>query len=273
MRPALVLALGILVSTVAAVLVYRALEQPTEPTAPPPVVAAVKTTPIVVAAAELPLGALLTAEQMKVVNWPAGAQPENAFGRPEELVGRMVTARVVPNEVLTVDKLAPTGANALLPVVIAPGMRAVTVRVNEVTAVSGFILPGSHVDVLVTADVRGTEGQAAPGRHTRTLLQNVSVLAVGQSLDSRAEPKPASTLTTATLLATPEQAELLALASMDGSLQLVLRNFADNDVVRSGGKSSDDLFALARRPDETTPDGPITQVELIRGSDRAVQTF
>lgn len=282
MRPTIVLVLGLITSTLTALLVYRAVQRPAPP--PPPIAAPppdLHTSPVVVAAHDMPLGTTLDERDLKTIDWPQTALPANAYAGPETLVGRVTIARLVGNEPVTNDKLAPVGTRGLLPLVIEPGMRAVTVKVNEVTAVGGFMVPGSRVDVLVTADVRapaevpgGPNGQTAvqpvAQRHTRTLLQNVTVLALGQVLEYGGDPKPPGSLTTATLLVLPDQGELLALAAAEGQLHLVLRNFADNTMVASGGKTAEDLFDLPPRAPRTVP---TNQVEMIRGGDRIIQAF
>lgn len=283
MRPTIILGLGLVASVVTAALVYRAVQPP----AAPPVAQAPeapRVNKVVLAAADLPLGTTLEARHLKAVDWPVGLMPQDAYASPETLIGRVTISRIVTNEPLTNDKLAPIGTRGLLPLVIEPGMRALTVRVNEVAAVGGFVVPGSRVDVLLTADaakgavdaVAASEKpttQKEAGQHqTQTLLQNVTVLALGQLMESNNEAKPPSALTTATLLVSPENGELLALATSEGTLQLVLRNFSDNTIVASQGKKSDDLFALnAHTEYSTVPQQE--QVEMIRGAERLVLRF
>jgi pilus assembly protein CpaB len=283
MRPTIILGLGLVASVVTATLVYRAVQ----PAAAPPVAQtaeAPRLNKVVLAANDLPLGTTLDAHHVKAVDWPAGLMPQDAYASPETLIGRVTISRIVTNEPLTNDKLAPVGTRGLLPLIIEPGMRATTVRVNEVAAVGGFIVPGSRVDVLLTTDaakgpVDAVEASEKPsaaqqsGQHqTQTLLQNVTVLALGQMMESNNEAKPPAALTTATLLVTPEHGELLALATSEGSLQLVLRNFADNVIVASQGKRSDDLFAANGRADRNL-EPPQDQVEVIRGAERLVLRF
>jgi pilus assembly protein CpaB len=284
MRPVTILAVGLVASGTTATLVYRAVQHrvvvKTVTTNANPN-AAVK--PVVVAAEELPFGAKLEEAQLKVVDWPAAALPPNAFEARDQVAGRVVLARVVPNEPITTEKLAPAGDRGLLSMVVEPGMRAVTVRVNEVAAVGGFIVPGTRVDVLVTAELKTPPAIAAGGggveptlpseRHTRTVLQNVTVLALGQVVEpAGGQPKPgeAQALTTATLLVTPEQGELLALGAAEGQLQLVLRNFEDNQIVRSPGKAAHDLFDHTRGSQETLA---VNRVEVIRGAQRLEVSF
>jgi len=282
MRPATILAVGLVASGTTAGLVYRAVQHrvivKTMPAAATS--ASVPVRPVVVTANEVAFGTKLGNEQLKLVDWPVSALPPNAFEARDKVTGRVAIARLVPNEPVTEDKLAPAGEHGLLSLVIDHGMRAVTVRVNEVAAVGGFIVPGSRVDVLVTAEVKN-QAAAVPGvpapadaneQHTRTLLQNVSVLALGQVLEASGQPKPgeAQTLSTATLLVTPDQGELLALGAAQGQLQLVLRNFEDNQIVNSPGKAAHDLFSGALSHDQVAT---MNHVEVIRGSQRSDVTF
>lgn len=283
MRPTIILGLGLVASVVTAALVYRAVQ----PAAAPPVAQAPeppRINKVVLAANDLPLGTTLEAHHLKAVDWPAGLTPKDAYASPETLIGRVTISRIVTNEPLTNDKLAPVGTRGLMPLIIDPGMRAVTVRVNEVSGVAGFVVPGSRVDVLLTTDaskgpVEAVEASEKPndkkeaGQHlTQTLLQNVTVLAIGQVMESNNEAKPPSALTTATVLVTPENAELLTLATSEGTLQLVLRAFSDGNVVASTGKKSDDLFALNAHAEHTELPQQ-EEVEMIRGAERLVLRF
>ena len=284
MRPVTILAVGLVASGTTAVLVYRAVQNRViVKTVGATTSANVQVRPVVVASGDVPFGTKLAEPNLKVVDWPVTALPENVFDAREKLVGRTVLARLVGNEPVTNDKLAPADTHGLLPLVIEPGMRGVTVRVNEVAAVGGFIASGSRVDVLVTAEMKTTIRNYATGapataeagsgeRHTRTVLQNVTVAAIGQQLESTGQPKPGegAALTTATLLVTPAQAELLALGAAEGNLQLVLRNFEDNKIVYSSGKTAQDLFDI-----ETTDHSlaASNRVEMIRGAERLAFSF
>jgi pilus assembly protein CpaB len=286
MRPVTILAVGLVASGTTATLVYRAVQhRVVVKTVTTNTNANVAVKPVVVAAEEVPFGAKLEEGHLKVVDWPMGALPPNAFESRDKVAGRVALARLVPNEPITNEKLAPAEGHGLLSMVVEPGMRAVTVRVNEVAAVGGFIVPGTRVDVLVTAELKNPpqlQGTAATGvaptlpseRHTRTVLQNVSVLALGQVVEpAGGQPKPgeAQALTTATLLVTPEQGELLALGAAEGQLQLVLRNFEDNQIVRSPGKAAHDLFENGNGGNPET--FAANRVEVIRGAQRLEVSF
>jgi pilus assembly protein CpaB len=281
MRPTIVLAAGVIFASLTALMVYNA----SQPAPAPPVAAAAAPTtqPVVVAAVDMPLGTTLDPASLKTVEWPLTALPQGPYASPETLAGRVTLTRLATNEPVTSDRLAPVGTRGLLPLVIDPGMRAATVRVNDVTAINGFIVPGSRVDVLLTGSVQ-IAGEVAGGitsgqtdiapvasHRTRTLLSNVTVLAMGRMMEG-GDPKTAEAVTTATVLVSPSDAELLTLASSEGTLQLLLRNFADNAPNFSNGKSTPDLFGLG----STEPSGravPIDHVEVIRGSERLTLTF
>ncbi len=281
MRPVTILVVGLVASGTTALLVYRAVQtRVVVQNAPAAQATDLQIRPVVVAAADVPFGSTLGEEQLKVVDWPANALPPNNFAARENVVGRMAMTRLVVNEPITTEKLVPTGSKGLLPLVIEHGMRAVTVKVNEVAAVGGFIAAGSRVDVLVTAERKAVQGpsgvvgmpqdmQTQAERNTRTLLQDVTVLALGQLLDASGQPKPGDALTTATLLVNPEQGELLALGSIEGTLQLVLRNFEDHTIVASGGKRAQDLFLNHTR----LASADSNTVEMILGGQRFSLTF
>lgn len=154
-------------------------------------------TPVLVAGMDLPVGATLTAENVKIVRWPADAVPAGAFSDPSQLDGWMTRSALVANEPLLPDKLADQNARGVLNLVIPPGMRAASVRVNEVSGISGFVSPGSKVDIIVVLASAGEE--AVKGAFT--LLEDLEVLAIAQTMDQR-DTKP-TLVNTVTLLVTP----------------------------------------------------------------------
>jgi pilus assembly protein CpaB len=192
---------------------------------------AVPTRPVVVAAADVPLGTELRGEDLRVIEWPAGAAPEGSFSSPSELLGRGVVASMVRNEPVLPAKLAPTEAGAGLPPVIPPGMRAVSVRTNEVIGVAGYVLPGTRVDVLATASPTERSGDMM----SKVVMANVQVLAAGTRLEQDQERGKPMQVTVVTLLVTPEQSERLALASTEGKIQLALRNPLDQGAPETPG--------------------------------------
>ena len=187
----------------------------------------------VVAAADLPLGALVTKAEVKVVPWPAANVVPGSFSSIDDVVNRGLIQPVAKNEPITEAKLAPLGAGAGLSPTIPPGMRAISVKVNEVIGVAGFVGPGSRVDVLVTVeDQQGNRGGLA-----RAVVSNVQVLTAGTRYDhekTKADGKPIPS-TVVTLLATPDDAERITLASAEGQIMLTLRNPLDREPTDTKG--------------------------------------
>jgi pilus assembly protein CpaB len=203
----------------------------------------VATARAVVAARPLPVGMMVTKDDVKVVPWPAANVIPGSFTEPERVVNRGVVSALAENEPLTEAKLAAVGSGAGLPPTITEGMRAVSIKVNEVVGVAGFVIPGTRVDVLVT--VRGAEGREP---QTRVVLSNVQVLTAGTRYDQErasAEGKPIPT-SVVTLLLIPEDAEKLTLASEEGRIMLTLRNPLDTaPTVTEGARFS----VLLGKPD------------------------
>ncbi len=202
----------------------------------------VATSPVVVAALDLPIGTELRAENLGVVDWPAASRPASAAADPAPLVGRVVSVHLFKGEPVLGEKLAGAqghGLAALLP----DGMRAVAVRVDDVVGVAGFVHPGDFVDVIVT--MRPNEIGSAPPT-AKTILQNIKVLAVGKEIDTkeRAREKvlPA---TVATLMVDSDDAERLALAASKGQLLLALRSSVDTEIVETPGIAPLALLAAA----------------------------
>ncbi len=238
---------------------------------------------VAVAARDLPAGSVLSPADVRLVAWPADALPAGYARSVAEVVGRGVVAPLRTNEPLMAGKLARREAGGGLPILIPEGMRAVSVRVDEVIGVAGFVTPGTRVDVLATLPA-GQDRTAG----TRLVLQNVQVLAAGQSIARDNDGKP-QTAAVITLLVLPDQAEILALSSAEGRIQLALRNTLDGSQVSTGGIRTTGLLGPtapapappavrtgrpARAP-STAPDRARAgrSVEIFRGSDRSVTTF
>src|SRR5262245_50516707 len=167
------------------------------------------TQPVVVAAADLALGSELKAEDMTVVSFPAGQAPAGTFPKPQEIVGRGLIVPVVKGEPILNAKLASKEAGAGLPPVIPEGMRAVSVRVNEVVGVAGYVLPGTRVDVVATASPTSQPQDET----SKLILSNVQVLTAGTRLEQDQEKGKPMQVTVVKVLVYPDQAERLALAS------------------------------------------------------------
>jgi pilus assembly protein CpaB len=176
---------------------------------------------VIVALDDIQVGARIEDHDIRIARFPVSGLPAGAYTRKSQVLGRGVIIPVAKGEFILPSKLAPENAGAGLPSMIPPGMRAVSVRVNEVVSVAGFVGPGTRVDVLLTGTPNGsTEPQ------TTTVLQNVAVIASGHTLERSANGE-AQTTPVITLLATPEDAERLTLASSEGRIQLSLRNPLD----------------------------------------------
>jgi pilus assembly protein CpaB len=239
------------------------------------------TRPVVVAATDLELGAEVKADDLRVVDWPATSVPAGAFERPNEIVGRGLVMPVIQNEPILPMKLATKEAGAGLPVVIPQGMRAVSVRVNEVIGVAGYVLPGTRVDVVATASTSEHKEDTT----SKVVLTNVQVLAAGTKVEQDSEKGKPMPVSVVTLLVDPEQSERLTLASTEGKIQLALRNPLDltsptTPGVRPAGllgapvKAANPTGRRVSRPAAVTasaapaPD-PLPTVEIIRGDKRA----
>jgi pilus assembly protein CpaB len=238
---------------------------------------------VVVAAADLSLGTELRREDLRIIQWPASAAPPGAFAKPEELVGRGLVMPMIQNEPFLPMKLASKEAGAGLPPIIPPGMRAVSVRVNEVIGVAGYVLPGTHVDVLVTVNPT----QQRTDVTSKLILSNVQVLAAGTKLEQTNDKSKPQSVTVVTLMVDPDQAERLTLASTEGKIQLALRNPLDlANAITKGVRPAMLLGAVPNpRPavvarNKVAAPGPqpvpvpvvssdTTTVEIIRGDKRA----
>ena len=212
----LVLLIALVMAGIASYAVYRGIQRI------PVREVEVASDPVVVAAKALPVGALVGPNDVRVVAWPRRNPVAGSFPTPDAVVGRGLLAPVLENEPITTAKLAAKEAGAGLAPTIPLGMRAISVKVDEVVGVAGFVVPGAHVDVLATVAVRNEDST------TRAVVSNLTVLAAGTRVDQQdAQQGKAIPTTVVTLLSTPEDAERIALASTDGKLILVLRNPLD----------------------------------------------
>jgi pilus assembly protein CpaB len=197
---------------------------------------------VVVAKTEIPLGAKITAEQLALAPIPNGSAPEGVFRKLEEAVGRVAVTPIGVREPITNIKLAPAGVGAGLQAVIPEGYRALTVKVDDIVGVSGFVMPGSYVDVVaVIIPVAATA--AAQGPISKIVLQNIKVLASGAKIDSPQDQRQPTDVKAVTLLVTPEQAEKLVLAANEGKLQLVMRNYSDQEDTQTAGANKATLLS------------------------------
>jgi len=198
---------------------------------------------VVVAKTEIPLGAKITAEQLALAPIPNGSLPEGIFRKMDEVVGRVAITPIGVRETISKMKLAPEGVGAGLSAVIPEGYRAMTVKVDDVVGVSGFIMPGSFVDVVAIVIPLAQQGGEATGPISKIVLQNIKVLASGPKIDSPENQREPSSVKAVTLQVTPEQAEKLVLATNEGRLQLVMRNYSDQEDTQTKGANKTTLLS------------------------------
>jgi pilus assembly protein CpaB len=251
---------------------------------------------IVVAAKPIGIGSTVKPTDVKIGKMPAGSFPKGAFSKVEEVIDRPVTNPILMDEPILEGRLAVRGSGNGIAPIIPVGMRAVSVRVNDVASVAGFVLPGMRVDVLVT----GRPPDSAGATMTATALQNILVLSAGTTIqnDSRGQAIQAPTVT---LLVSPEQAETLTLANNEGHIQLVLRNGSDQTIEKTSGRELNELYGRRAKPQKeannsdnpappprprapvravsTTPappplppPAPPDQIVVIRGTTKSVET-
>lgn len=277
-----VLAIAVLAGGGLAYGTYNAINtQPVKSVAAP-------TQPVVVSAGDLPLGTELKKDDLTIANFPQGQVPEGTFASKDDIIGRGLIVSTVKNEPILAAKLASKEAGSGLPPVITQGMRAVSVRVNEVIGVAGYVLPGSRVDVVATASPTSQPQDAT----SKVILSNVQVLTAGTRLEQDAEKGKPMQVTVVTLLVYPEQSERLALASTEGKIQLALRNPLDTGAPETPGMKQAVLLGLstpapvraaarpsARRAAEIGPvsqatvpvAAPLPTIEIIRGDKRTAE--
>ena len=198
-------------------------------------------TNVAVAKVPIPLGSKIVAEQITVVQFPKESTPDGAYDSVEKLAGRVAVVNIAAREPITEARLAAEGTMAGLSAVIPEGYRAMTVKVDDAAGISGFIQPGTMVDVVVTIDP--AEGASRQDPVSKIVLQNIKVLASGQNIDKPENEREANSVKAVTLQVTPEQAEKLALSSAEGKLQLVMRNQIDQGDEQTPGVTKRNLLS------------------------------
>jgi pilus assembly protein CpaB len=277
-RTLIVLVVAVLIGGVLSYAVYNFLQNR------PTTVVKTPEKNIVVAAGNLPLGTLLKDENLKFVSWPAPNVPQGYFDKKEDLVSRGIVQPLVENEPILESKLAPKGTGAGLPPIIPKGMRAVSIRANEIIGVAGFVTAGTRVDVILTAAPQGSQEPIS-----KIVLQNVEVATAGQVIQKDPEGKPV-TVTVVTLFVTPEDAEKITSASTQGQFQLALRHPLDLEETKTRGIQMSQLMrggvppaapSAVRKPSKipqviSTPQPPVspaTNIEVIKGEQRSTVKF
>jgi pilus assembly protein CpaB len=272
MRVFIVLVLAIAAGGVFALATYNYVQKlPARTTTIP-------TRPVVVAANDLEVGAEITRDDVRVIEWPANAVPSKAIGDPKEVIGRGLIMPMIQSEPFLDLKLASKEAGAGLPPAIPQGLRAVSVKVNEVIGVAGYVLPGTRVDVVATVSPMHQNGDIT----SKVILTNVQVLAAGTKIERDGDKNKPIPVTVVTLLVDPEEAERLTLASTEGKIQLALRNPLDKTTpVTRGTRPAALLGGPATTPKPiariatakpAAPGAEPFTVEIIRGDKRARET-
>jgi pilus assembly protein CpaB len=279
-RTLIVLAVAVIAAGIAAYGVYGAVQNM------PVREVEVASVPVVVASEPIPVGTRLTADHLRVAAWPARNPVPGAFSDPKQAIDRGVIATIAQNEPVTAFKVAGPESGSGLPPVIPEGMRAMSIRVNEIVGVAGFVVPGTHVDVVLSVANPGPPHGTEP--MARTVVSNLLVLTAGTRFDT-AEGRggEAQRVAVVTLAVLPEDGERIALASTQGTLSLALRNPADAEPTKTPGMRLSVLMRgpggqpiieqrqftrVAIRPPAPVgppPPPPIYRVEAIRAAKRS----
>jgi pilus assembly protein CpaB len=247
-----------------------------------PKTVSIPTEKVVVAATDLQIGVEIKKDDIRLIEWPSNGMPAGAIHDPNEVIGRGLILPLVQFEPILPMKLASKEAGSGLPPAIPQGMRAVSVRVNKVIGVAGYVLPGTHVDVVATVSPTSQHDDIT----AKVILTNVLVLAAGTKIDRDTDSNKPMPVSVVTMLVTPEEAERLTLAAGEGKIQLALRNPLDKEspvtrgirpaallgaapiqrvITRTGVGGSQVAKVVAAAPPAPEP----ATVEIIRGDKRA----
>jgi pilus assembly protein CpaB len=272
-RLAIVLFSAFVVAALCSFLVYRVIGNRLGAVQP-------KATRLIVAAADIKLGSVLRDVDLTTADF-VGSLPKGAILKKEDAIGRGVISNLYQGEPVLDSRLAAMGSGGGLAATIRQGMRACAVKVDEVVGVAGFVTPGMRVDVLISGNPPGPI-DPTQGPKVRTLFQNVEVLSAGTDIQKDGEGKPQQ-VQVVNLLVTPDQAELLSLASTQAHIQLVLRNPLDTQVAQVPGSALTNLFsdgkptvkpaAGSRRVTRPVPQSQLYVVEVFNGSKRSEEKF
>jgi pilus assembly protein CpaB len=236
-------------------------------------------TQVVAATKPLSAGSPITPDSVALIDWPASTPLTGAYMKPADVIGRSVIYPIGEHQPILDHDVASAGSGIGLTVKIPEGMRAVSVRSNDVVGVAGFLYPGSHVDVLVTMK----KDNVSPDQLTQTILPNVEVLTAGQKIEPDPSGKP-ETVNVVTLLLKPEDGERLVLASTQGVIQFVLRNGADKNSPATKPVDTADLVGGVKKPEvvakkvvvkapPVVKQAVFHEVETISGDKKSVDKF
>jgi pilus assembly protein CpaB len=230
---------------------------------------------VAVAARDLPIGTIVAPADLRMIDWRGDAVPPGYVSNPETVIGRGLITPLRTNELVMEAKFAPRGAGGGLAITIPEGLRGVSVRVDDVIGVAGFVLPGTRVDVILTLPPKEERKETV----TQVVLQNVSVLAAGQIVQQDAQGKPI-TVSVITVLVSPEDGEKLILAANQGRIQLALRNSLDLAQIETNGARERGLLPGVRSGAvrqavvrSATPEASGTVVEAYKGGVRTLIKF
>jgi pilus assembly protein CpaB len=274
-RPGTILLVAIVIGALSAAWVYRSLRAKERAIELARKQAVGATVDLVVASETLSIGTRIEPRQVRIARWPIDVEPEGATRKPEEVVGQIAKATIDKNQPIVKNNLVGQGVG-LLPLLISEGMRGLSVKVDSVTGVSGFITPSSRVDVLVAGQ---PEGSGEREMRSKLILQNVRVIATGKSIEQK-DDKPVE-VPTVTLLVSPEDAEKLTLATRSEPVRLALRNYRDEEYVRTPGITLSQLFGengvpagvLAKAAPKKRAATPQYSVEVFLGDKATRQTL
>lgn len=245
-KPGTILLVAVILGALVSALVYNRLRRQERAIEDARRAASGQTIDVVVANTAIPVGARIEAQSVRVARWPVDVEPEGAIRTTEAAIGNIARATIEKNQPVTQGSLIPQGTG-LLPLIIAEGQRGMSVKVDSVTGVSGFITPNSRVDVFVS----GTpDGGGDKEQRSKLILQNIRVLATGKTIEQKDE-KPVE-VPTVTLLVLPEEAEKLTLATRQEPVRLALRNYKDEEFVRTAGISLSQLLRDSSIPATAT---------------------
>jgi pilus assembly protein CpaB len=267
-----ILSVALVVAIACAFLVYRVVGSAISSSHQP------NSTRVIAAIQDIPLGTLLAASDLTTVEI-AGPLPKGAITDPKNAVGRGVISNLYQGEAILESRLAPVGSGGGLAATIPAGMRACAVKVDEVVGVAGFVTPGMRVDILISGNPPGVVNPNA-GPKVKTLLQNIEVLSAGTDIQKDGQGKPQQ-VQVVNVLVTPDQAEIMSLASSQAHIQMVLRNPLDTQIAQTSGTNEGNLFAdknpapVKRAAPVAAPKAapPVFSVEVINGSKKTEEKF
>ena len=233
-RYTLIFYVALVVAVIATFGVYRVLEATKASSR-------IATVPVVVAAKDMPEGVIIDRVALVVAQWPAGTQPAGAYTTVDSVANRVTRVAVYKGEAIVPGRLAPEGTGAGLEVKITPGKRAYGIRINDVASLAGMVQPNSRVDIMVVINDPEQQKQVA-----KLFMENMRVLAIGTAPERAQDGRPISAAV-ASIEVTPREAERLAIAAAQGSLQLVLRGYGDPDSIDTNGADARDVLTDLKR--------------------------